>query len=194
MRNCDPTFKIKLRLRKVAKNCHFLILNLKITQKYRIIIFIKYNHCKIQVFEWFSSSKWENHNFSQSQFDFESEIAISQLTQFDFRPILQPCCTHFMLLTLTEFSFGHHLTKRPRRHPISHKWLNFLQFSYSCVLMNPCIAYIVPLVCLTLKASNKTICLFPIPQVITICDQGSKDQISDQFGQVGPSIYILIYA
>ena len=27
---------------------------------------------------------------SQSQFDFESRIAISQLTQFDFRPILQP--------------------------------------------------------------------------------------------------------
>ena len=31
--NCDPTFKIKLRLRKVAKNCDFFILNLKITQK-----------------------------------------------------------------------------------------------------------------------------------------------------------------
>ena len=40
----------------------------------RIIIFIKSTHCKIPVFEWFSSSKWENHNFSQL-----FAIAISQL-------------------------------------------------------------------------------------------------------------------
>ena len=31
------------------------------------------------------------HNFSQSQFYFESMVAIS-LTQFDFRPVLQPWC------------------------------------------------------------------------------------------------------
>ena len=30
-------------------------------------------------------------NFTQSRFDFESSIAILQLTQFDFRPTLQPC-------------------------------------------------------------------------------------------------------
>ena len=29
LRNCDPTFKIKLRLWKIAKSCDFLILNLK---------------------------------------------------------------------------------------------------------------------------------------------------------------------
>ena len=62
-----------------------------------------------------------------------------------------------LVMTLTEFSVGHHLISLPRWHPISHKWLKFLQFSYSYVLKNLRFSFIVPLICLALKASDITL-------------------------------------
>ena len=75
--------------------------------KFRFLSDFHVQNEKITIFRNFSQFRFRN--FSQSQFDFKSgiaisqltqfefekEFAISQLTQFDFRPILQLCSNRF---------------------------------------------------------------------------------------------------